>query len=992
MQRLLRGAALLALPVILWAQPAGSGELQQLQNRAGQLFAQGNYREAAPLAEQVVTLTEQASGKDSAPVAEALINLGAVYRELGKTDRAETALTHALQIDTRMLGPESEEVARACNILGLVYRDREDFIRAEPLLGRSLAIREKILPAGSSSIILSMENLGDTYRGLGRYLDGELLLKKALELREAKSGTSDRSLIWPLNNLATLYEDMNNAGAASDFLERALAIAKKPGNADELQLATLYSNLGHQDLVRGRDAEARGHLDSALQVVRRLEPDSLKLASVLSNTALVKKHAGDYTGATRDFAEAVAIREARQPGSALLADSLENLALMSWLAGDAKAALQAFTKATEIREIETPKTLAMGSPEQKAEFLKRQVDTLDSILTLQMGALPDSPEAAQLALRSVLFRKGLLLDTLANESAVLKDWPPDDRPLANQLRRLRSQTSTFWFSQRQSKEAWLHFEVSREMERQLSGTLRSRNPEVHVVTPVPRLAAVLAALPIGSVLADWVRVRPTGPNGAASKPRYFCYAIAQDGRVLAVDNGPAEEIEQQVSEFRSAITSNAAPDKIQLLGRGLEKRLLEPLYPLIAKQTELILSPDGELTLLPFAALSDADGKYAGERWSLSYVTSGRDLVRVPSHVASRQNDVVVADPAFGAAAPDANSGAGSLAGMFGDLPAALEEGKAVHELLPQSTLLAGSDATEEAVKSLHGPRILHLATHGFFLNSDGVSTISQSRGVKLAPLERNYKYIDDPMLKSGIALAGANTGGSPQENGVLTATEASDLDLEGTDLVVLSACDTGVGEPVIADGVYGLRRAFAIAGARAQVLSLWKVNDEATEELMKSFYGELAGGAPKDVALQRAQLRLLTDGKHGHPYYWAAFALSGDRSPLPGAIRKLETPPLQESPSPAAPSREELMQAREDLAKLNSRASVIHDILERLKQSQQAMGLGPSAKFTQPESLMDSNLHSAREALDHGDLAVGKEAADKAERQIEILERLLNL
>ena len=297
--------------------------------------------------------------------------------------------------------------------------------------------------------------------------------------------------------------------------------------------------------------------------------------------------------------------------------------------------------------------------------------------------------------------------------------------------------------------------------------------------------------------------------------------------------------------------------------------------------------------------------------------------------------------------------------------------------------MLVGAQATEEAVKNFHGPRILHFATHGFFVNSDGVSSTSLSRGVNISPQRRehDYKYVDDPMLQSGIALAGANTGGSAQENGILTAMEVSDLDLDGTDLVVLSACETGVGEAVIGDGVYGLRRALAIAGARTQLLSLWKVDDEATGTLMKTFYGELAAGAPKDVSLQRAQLRLLSDGTHSHPFYWAAFALSGDRGPLQGSTSRV-----------LPPGREESMAVREDLAKLNVRASVIRAHLQSLKRSQQAMGLGTSAKFTQPEGLMNAYLESADKALQAGDLVTARESAGKAERQIEILEKLFNL
>jgi CHAT domain-containing protein len=455
--------------------------------------------------------------------------------------------------------------------------------------------------------------------------------------------------------------------------------------------------------------------------------------------------------------------------------------------------------------------------------------------------------------------------------------------------------------------------------------------------------------------------------------------------VFVVDEGPADEIDQMVTTFRRAIARKADEAEVKALARELEKRLLEPLYPLSTDKTSLILSPDGQLSLLPFAALWDGE-KYAAQRWTLSYVTSGRDLVRPPSKVASRQADVVVADPAFGSV------GEGKSAppvGIFSDLPGALREGQAVHGVLPSSTLLMGSEATEETIKNLHGPRILHLATHGFFLTTDGVSATGQSRGVNLAPRDSqaNYRYVDDPMLKSGIALARANTGGSSQENGILTAMEVSDMDLGGTDLVVLSACDTGVGEAVVGDGVYGLRRAFAIAGARTQVLSLWQVDDEATGMLMNAFYRDLISGTPKQVSLQRAQLSLL-NGAYSHPYYWAAFALSGERGPLQAASFKSATP---ESPRPVVPDQTELPQVRERLAMLNARAAVVRDLFQRLERSQQTMGLRPNARFTEPEALMGTYLEAARTAVNAGDLAGAKENSAKAEQQITLLEKLFN-
>lgn len=142
-------------------------------------------------------------------------------------------------------------------------------------------------------------------------------------------------------------------------------------------------------------------------------------------------------------------------------------------------------------------------------------------------------------------------------------------------------------------------------------------------------------------------------------------------------------------------------------------------------------------------------------------------------------------------------------------------------------------------------------------------------------------RKIENPLLRSGLALAGANRRQSGEEDGILTALEASGLDLWGTKLVVLSACETGIGEVKTGEGVYGLRRALVMAGAETQVMSLWKVDDEATKNLMVGYYKRLLAGEGRSEALRQVQLAMLKSPATAHPFYWASFIASGDWRPL---------------------------------------------------------------------------------------------------------------
>jgi CHAT domain-containing protein len=217
-------------------------------------------------------------------------------------------------------------------------------------------------------------------------------------------------------------------------------------------------------------------------------------------------------------------------------------------------------------------------------------------------------------------------------------------------------------------------------------------------------------------------------------------------------------------------------------------------------------------------------------------------------------------------------------------------------------TPLIGARATETAIKGKRAPRVLHIATHGFFLHDQtlqrrppgGLAQIGGSGSVFGPSLST-----ENPLLRSGLALAGANRRESGAQDGILTALEVAGLDLWGTELVVLSACDTGRGKVVVGEGVYGLRRALVIAGAESQLVSLWEVDDEATRELMEAYYARLAAGEGRSEALRRVQLEMLGSEEYSHPYYWASFIPIGAWGPIEGPTGAAERPPSADDSRP---------------------------------------------------------------------------------------------
>jgi CHAT domain-containing protein len=317
-----------------------------------------------------------------------------------------------------------------------------------------------------------------------------------------------------------------------------------------------------------------------------------------------------------------------------------------------------------------------------------------------------------------------------------------------------------------------------------------------------------------------------------------------------VDLGDAVAINNDVDQLRRVLR-NPSSTNVKQLGKAVYERVMRPVLPLLGKTHRLFLSPDGDLNLIPFGALVDEQERYLVENYSVTYLTSGRDLLRLQVHALSKQGPVVFANPLFSEVgvsdtdrtgkpttpAADASSrGPWDLRNVkFQPLPGTAQEAKALGEILSGVKLWTGAQATEAALKQVSGPSILHIATHGFFLPDQAQAVGESTRGIIVS--RQTQTEGENPLLRSGLALAGVNQHQSgPGEDGVLTALEATGLDLWGTKQVVLSACETGLGEVKNGEGVYGLRRALVLAGSESQVMSLWSVSDAAPRDLMADY------------------------------------------------------------------------------------------------------------------------------------------------------------
>jgi CHAT domain-containing protein len=394
----------------------------------------------------------------------------------------------------------------------------------------------------------------------------------------------------------------------------------------------------------------------------------------------------------------------------------------------------------------------------------------------------------------------------------------------------------------------------------------------------------------GEFLVDFLKYRHILPKEEIGirKDRYGAVLIGRGlansdeggGDPMWVPLGDADVIEGRLESlmesFDEAFGSGSKP-----LLRELHELVFAPVEKHLPKETKtLILSPDGSLNFLSFPSLIDRDGKFLCEKYDLLHVSSGRDLLVGQDNRNPPSGDAVFfADPSYDGKEESSSDSHGflafhpstreamrdlSFARLEGSKKEAEHIGRVVGRFGMRSNSLTGDQATEEALRKVHSPRILHLATHGFFIPEERME--ENANGLEFFQ-EASRSRVSNPMRRSGLALAGAKrtldlwSAGKPVDpgnDGILTAEEAGMLDLSDTWLTVLSACDTGTGVARAGEGVLGLRRAFAMAGTQNLLLTLWPVSDSFTKDFMVSFYEEAlkTEDAPRAMAkVQRDRL-----------------------------------------------------------------------------------------------------------------------------------------
>jgi len=888
----------------------------------------------------IVALWSQLSGgeqentiKDDPVVAE----IKALFESVGhffadyEIDSAQVLCEKGLGLARENFKEPDTTIALALTWMGSLYYHKSDFARCENYWIEALNMRKKILPTDHLDIGNSMHNMSTVYRAQGKFADALPFQIQALEIRKKNLNPGDTLIADGINNLGAIYYNLGNYEKAESLFIEAIRIRENfsyPGeipNDAHYTLSLFLGNLGRLHKNMGFYEKARPFYERALKITEETWGSAHpRFAIALAWHGEFYYEWGKYTNAVVLFKRAIEIYEKTvSPDLLEVTSHMNGLAKVLSASGKLNESITYYHRAQEPKRNFINHVFPYASEVQKLMYVQRYPLIDNSFLSLVQ--FDNTMESKEPALEMLLEGKGVVLEAISAEkktSYCLSDSFTTGK--CKELDLVGGEIATMIINGLgglEPDEYKNSLDILVHRKDKLEAELRSICYEFDEALALReiRVRDVAEALSERSVLWEIIKYRPydfrkTGSDKERKgPPRYMVFQLSKDGNIEAVDLGEAVLIDSLMVACHDNITNlmgkniklneMSTEQELSLITGQLYDLVFAPMVKYLDTDTRIFISPDGELNLLPFNILRCPDGKYLIEKYEISYLSSGRDLVKFAHHKGFEgDNALVIAAPDFEfeskqytdsktdynyphfyepmRGSPDLME---CFTNPFNPLYASGREGRLISELLKekgelQTDYYFGADASKEMlIKNITEttPRVLHLATHGYFCPK--------------AKFSKGVRIYDNPLLYSGIILAGANriileeknldTLGI--DNGILTSLEVSGFNLVGTDLVVLSACQTGVGEVKNGEGVFGLRRSFQHAGAQSIVMSMWSIPDEETVELMTGFYNNWLSGDSKSCALRKASLSILNERRKtkstAHPLFWGGFILAGN-------------------------------------------------------------------------------------------------------------------
>jgi CHAT domain-containing protein/Flp pilus assembly protein TadD len=840
-------------------------------NGAGELFYASNKYKLAEfefLATILALETENLTDDMLYPLA--LSNLGLLYHTTGRYSLSEEYTTRALEIRKAKAADNAAGYGASLNNLAVLYKDMGRYDEAEKLFEESLTITGQAKGKNSMPYGISLNNQAVLFQTIGRYQDAEPLMKNAIAIAAQNLGDKSPNYIRLITNLALLYKDMGRNEEAEKEYIKAIDIKKKrlgtahPDYAALLnQQAALYVQMGKYDKV---EELLKKSSDIYLKKFGENHPS---YAGAISNLGNFYRISGKLSEATPLLAKVITIRKnTLGENHAEYIAALENQALLQWQKKEIDGAYELFKQVLD-KDLELVRTFFPSmSEKEKAKFWNKLRPKFQRFNSFALTARETHPQVVGDMYNYQLATKAMLLSSASKIKRQILGSKDEElkKQYLNWLDQKETLAKWYTYSKEELAEQRINLDslerVANATEKELSqkSTLFSEGYEQKAVSFIDiagKLKPEEAAVEILHFKRFDVVFRDT--------TFYAALILTKEKnlpQLVLLENG--RELDTKFFNYYKNCIKQKVEDKHSY------NQYWRKIEDALAGKKTVYVSLDGVYNQINLNTLQAASGVYLIDSKNLVLLTNTKDLLTMKPATpvaAARSQAMLVGFPAYGAK------------GKIAPLPGTKVEVDNIKKVLaakgyPTRTLLQ-HEATEDRVKAVNNPRILHIATHGFFMQDVGEDD------EKVFGVEPD-KARENPLLRSGLMLAGAEqtTGNldtrqvKSSDNGILTAYEAMNLPLDKTDVVVLSACETGLGEVQSGEGVYGLQRAFQVAGASSIIMSLWKVDDTATQQLMSSFYRNWLQTSNKAQAFKTAQQEL--KAKYKNPYYWGAFVLVG--------------------------------------------------------------------------------------------------------------------
>ena len=845
---------------------------------------------------------------DSIPVISDKINVYTLsQKEIEKQKKARPMVEKALENGNfSYFGPEEYwEFTRGLDACAMYYQVKGNYERAEVLHLKALSLRGAQFGKTSEPYVASLGNLAALRKDQGDYAAAEDMLNYLVKFYAKAKGTTSAEYLLTMNNKAMLDAKLGRVESALRTLESVIqgnAALPTPGVLDAQRIRTNYALLLAENK---RGTEAIALLNDVMRILELGDFDknadyysiAIYLGKIFMNEGMYEKSSevndvslkkisntfgnshplyleamiakADQSLQTRNFGEAknnfalvLPILEQRYGiRNKLYLDVAVKQAYCLWKTNDIASAKTQFQVAMrEYLRISDALFTSMSEAEQSQfwSLLKPQLDLFYYFVSENHKQYPDLVgQAYTLRIKT----KGLLINNSKKvRERILKSKDPNLIKAYSQWLQKKEALAGYYTMEQEDLIAHgidltAFEEQINVLERKLvlgSETLAARD------TPAADWMSIQQELVAGEVAVEMLRIKPQ--TGEDQSVRYMAM-------ILSPGNPPSlVNFEDGVRMETKDITLYKNSIRFKMEDAVTYDRFWSPLLKFVPLNSTVYFSADGVYNSINLNALRNSSGKYLIDDCHLVYLSNTRFLknykARLNARAAMEGGALLVGNPEFGN--PE------SVPPLPGTLTEINKIGSILNESGTPVRRLSGVEATKSAFKSSSLPGLVHIATHGFFLkNSD------ERRGQgNLGALSQSD---ENPLFKSGLMFAGAsgavkNGSVNVGDAGIMSAYEAMNLDLEHTHLVVLSACETGMGEIVNGEGVYGLIRSFQVAGVEATIMSLWKVDDEATQQLMVNFYQYLSKTGDLASSFRQAQQDLRV--KYPEPNFWGAFVL----------------------------------------------------------------------------------------------------------------------